>query len=72
VAQQIDEIERGPDTLDAATLRDAGAEEIPCWKRVMGVDIMFSSEGRHAVISFMKQRSEHDDSLINIRRVLNW
>jgi hypothetical protein len=70
--RQIDEVERGPDLLHEASLRDAGPEEIPRWRRILGIDIVFSPESREAVLIFMKQKSEDDNSLVAIKKILNW
>jgi hypothetical protein len=68
----MDEMERGPGLLEEAAARDAAAEEIPRWRRIVGVDVQFSSEGRYATISLMMQQSQEDDSSLISRHILNW
>jgi hypothetical protein len=72
VCKLIDEIERGPGLLEEASLRNARAAELPCWRRILRVDVVFSAEGKDAVISFVKQKSERDETMITIRKCLSW
>lgn len=68
----IDEIERGSGLLDQAAIRDAQPEEIPVWRRIQGIDVMFSSAGRSAVMTFLVPASAMDDSIIPIQKTLTW
>lgn len=68
VGRYLDETERGTETLADAAMRGAEAEEIPDWARIVGVNVVFSPEGKGAVISFMKQKSEHDAEVILIAK----
>lgn len=72
VGRHIDQIERGPETLEDAALRDAQPEEIPLHRRILGIDVMFSASGRDAVVTFFLPRSETDPDIIAIRKTLSW
>jgi hypothetical protein len=72
VGRHIDNIERGPGLLADAVLRDAGAEEIPIWRRIQAIEVMFSSAGREAVVTFYVPKSEFDDDVVLIRKSLSW
>lgn len=72
VGRHIDDIERGPGLLEQAALRDAQPEEIPVWRRILGIDVLFSSAGRDAVITFFVQKCQVDDTVIAVRKTLTW
>jgi hypothetical protein len=72
VGQYIDDIERGPESLEQAALRDAQADEIPHWRRIQGIDVVFSAAGRNAVVTFFVPTSHADTTLIPLRKAISW
>lgn len=72
VGRHIDEIERGPGMLEEAARRDALPEEIPVWRRVLGIGVLFSSAGRDAVITTFVQESQFDERVIATRKTMSW
>ena len=68
----IDEIERGGASLEEAAARDARAGEIPVWRRIRAIDVMFSSEGREAVLTFLMPRGEWDETIVRVRKTITW
>jgi hypothetical protein len=73
IGRLIDEVERQTVDLELAAARKAGAEEIPAWCRVLGIDIRFNMEGlRQASLMFVRLKDEASKDVVEIHKSVEW
>lgn len=72
VGRRIDEIEREGESLGRAAQRQAKAEEIPAWSRVVGIEVLYTSTTGRTSLNYTKARSKSDGSLETIREFSSW
>ena len=72
VGRQIDAVERGDEPLADAAQRGAAPEEIQAWARIRNVDPIFFVNEKKATVTFLKQRSQEDDTFIELTTTVTW
>jgi hypothetical protein len=73
IGRLIDEVERQTSNLEEAAARKAEAKEIPAWRRLLGIDIRFNTEGlKQARLIFVRLKDDTSKEVIQIHRSVEW